>query len=353
MSSPDISLTSPDLIRHVDSAIMAAADDVDRLTHRRFWNAIETSYYDWPNFQSAYPWRIWLDQREIADKDGSGYLGVAPVITTGVQSTSPVQIPLNQFFWQPRNSGPPFIAFELSRAASYSYGLSSTPQEDTSITGVHGYWMQTRAAGSLAAAVASSTVGTVTVSDSSVVGVGDVLIAGTEQMLVQDDAFADTGQQQTGEGCTTDSAADDVLTVGTGADIHAGEILQLDSEWMLATSVTGNNVTVDRAIAGTELTVHSDAEVYARRLLTVQRGFGGTTAAASYNSGQVLLASLPPSMVRELAIGEALNYVYQKTSGYARTIGENGASTVPGGSLPDLRNRAYAGYGRKARQRVI
>ena len=60
-----------------------------------------------------------------------------------------------------------------------------------------------------------------------------------------------------------------------------------------------------------------------------------------------------PAEVHEYAIAEALNYVYQKTSAYARTIGENGARTVPGGSLPDLRQRVYERYARQGRQRVV
>lgn len=351
MTATDIKLTQ-DNVRHIDSAIQGAAGDVDGLTNRRFWNAVETAYFDWPNFQGAAPWRIWTDAFEVADKDGSGPLGIAPVLMTGVQSTSPVTIPLASVFWQPRNYGPPWNAVELSRASSYSFGLSSTPQEDVSLYAVRGYWTKTRPGGSLAAAMADTTSTTVTVSDSSLIGVGDVLISGTEQLLVSDAAMADTGQAQQGDGCSTSSPADNVLTVSSGAAVHAGEYLQLDAEWMLAESVTGNNVLVVRAVLGTVIATHTDAEVYAMRSLTVERGFGGTTAATHLNSAP-LLVSLVPEQVRELAIAEAQNYVFQKTSGYARTIGENGATTVPGGSLPDLRSRVCTHYARKARQRVV
>jgi hypothetical protein len=350
MSAPDITFTA-DMTRHVDSALEAGADEADRVTRRRFWNAIETNYWDWPNYTGAYPWRIWLDAKEIADKDGSGYLATAPVVTTGVQSSSPVTIPNDNLFWQPRNYGPPYRGVELSRASSFSFGLSDTPQEDVSILAVFGYWMATRPGGTVAANVNSS-VTAVTVSDGSVAGPGDVLVAGTEQLLVRDAGMADTGQQQTGSGCSTTSAGDCLLTVADGTQLHAGEILQLDSEWMLALSVTGNVATVQRAYSGTQIATHSDAEVYAQRALTVARGFGGTTA-ASHTASATLLACLIPGMVREYAIAEALNYVFQKTSGYARTIGENGATAVPGGSLPDLRNRVWEQYGRRVRQRVV
>ena len=351
MTATDIQLTI-DTARLADSAIEAAADEADRLTKRRFWNAIETNYYDWPNFQRAYPWRIWLDAKEVADKDGTGPLASAPVIKTGVQSSSPQTIPLSAIFWQPRNYGPPWNAIELSRASSYSFGLSGTPQEDVSIQAVTGYWAKTRAGGTLAAAVSSASAGTVTVSDSSVLGVGDVLIAGTEQLLVSDQAMTSTGQVQAGAGCTTAQENDNVLTVADGTQVHAGETLQLDAEWMLAESVTGSNVTVQRAVLGTVLATHSGATVYAPRQLAVLRGFGNTTA-ATYTQGTALLVQLIPPEVHEYAIAEAQNYMFQKTSGYARTIGENGARTVPGGSLPDLRQRVQERYGRQARQRAV
>ncbi len=341
MSAPDIKQVQ-DYVRHVDSAIESAAQDVDKLCNRRFWNAIETNRWDWPNFQRAYPWRIWFDAKELAD-----VTGVPPVVTTGGQS-----IPDSAIFWGPWNYSPPFTFMELDRSQSYSFGVGDTPQRDVSIQGLFGYWTQVKPGGTLAAAVSSTTATAVTVSDSSDLGVGDVLIIGTESMLVRDSAMTDTGQAQSGSGCSTTSAADNLLTVGNGADLAAGEVLQLDSEWMLATSITGNVVTVERAYGGTQIADHSGAEVYAQRLLTVARGFGGSTAATHALDDAVSVQLIPPD-ARELAIAEALNYVFQKTSGYARTLGEAGSSPVPGGSLPDLRARVYASLGRKNRRRVI
>lgn len=329
----------------IDSALMAGADDVDELCHRRFYNVLETRYWDWPNFQRAWPWRIWLDQAELADVTVN-----VPVVTTG--STV---IPNSAIFWgDPNYPTAPFNQLQLNRSQSYAFGVGNTPQRDVSIEGLYGYWLQTRAAGTLAAAVSSTTATTVTVSDSSPTGLnpGDVLTVDTESMLVEDNALADTGQQQTGDGCSTAEANDNILQVGTGSALNVGELIVLDSETMLVQSINGNNVTIVRSYDGTLLATHDDAEVYAWRLLTVQRGFGGTTAATHTDSAS-LVAALVPGQVHELALAETLNYVLQKTTGYARVIGENGAKTVPGGSLPDLRQRVYAQYGRKGRTRVV
>lgn len=341
MTATDIK-TTVDYVRHVDSAIEAAAEEADRLTKRRFWNEIRTGKWDWPNYQRAAPWRVWFDAAELAD-----VTEYPPAVTTGGQV-----IPPSAIFWGPWNYAPPYSYMELDRSQSYAFGAGSTPQQDIRVTANFGYWARVKPGGTLAAAVSSTTSAAVTVSDSSAAGVGDVLIVDGESMLVSDNAMADTGQAQQGDGCSTASPSDNVLTVSSGAAVAAGEVLQLDAEWMLAESVTGDNVTVERAYLGTQIAGHSDAAVYAPRSLTVLRGFGGTTA-ATHESGAAASVALVPAEVRELAIAEAINYVYQKTSAYARTIGENGGTTVPGGSLPDLRNRVYERYGRKARQRVV
>jgi polyribonucleotide nucleotidyltransferase len=53
-------------------------------------------------------------------------------------------------------------------------------------------------------------------------------------------------------------------------------------------------------------------------------------------------------------VAEAINHVLQETSGYARTMAVPGAgNVVPGGGLPDIRQRAYEAHGRRMRQRVV
>jgi hypothetical protein len=339
-SAADI-FSAADYNAHIDSAIQAAVPEINGLCKRRFYNVIETAYFDWPNYQYAYPWRIWLDERELAD-----VTALVPVVTTGGQS-----IPDSAIFWGPWNYAPPYNYLELDRSQSYAFGVGDTPQRDVAITGNFGYWTQTRPAGALAAAVSDTTSQAITVTNSAVTGVGDTIIVDSESMLVSDKAYSDTGQAQTGDGCTTDLASDNLLTVGDGSDIYAGELLQLDGEVMLSVSVTGNVITVIRAYDGSVLAAHSGAEVYAGRALTVLRGQFGTTA-ATHDSAAPVSALLYPPEVRELAIAESLNIVAQKTSAWARTLGEN-TSAVPGAGLPDLRDKCYTAHGRKGRQRVI
>ena len=345
-SASDI-LQTADYNVHVDSAITAARADVDRLCKRRFYNVDTTAYFDWPNFQYAYPWRIWFDERELADVTVN-----VPAVYTGVAGgTLPgTVIPDSAIFWGDPNYSPPYRSLQLNRSLSYAFGTGPTPQRDVGITGTFGYWINSRPAGTLAADAMDSDT-TITVSDSSVVGVGDTITIGSERILVSDKNWSDTGQAQVSTGCSTAQANDNLLEVASGPAIKAGELLQLNAETMLATGVAGNYVTVIRSYDGSALATHSGAEVYAGRLLTVMRGQFGTTAAA-YDSDAAITALLYPGQVRELAIAESLNYVAQKSSAYARTLAAH-SSAVPGAGLPDLRARVYEAYGRKLRQQVI
>lgn len=325
----------------IDRAIEAARDDVEGLCRRRFYLMDATEYWDWPNFQSARPWKIWLEARELADVTSN-----VPVVTAGG-----VVIPSSAIFWGPWNYAPPFTFLELDRSQSYSFGGGSTPQRSVSIQGTFGYWLKTAPAGALASAMSDTTSTAVTVTNGSAVGVGDVLTCGTERMLVQDKGMADTGQALA-SGATTALASDNLLGVSSGPAFHVGEVVQADAEQMLITSITGNSLTVKRAWNGTVLAVHATPEIYAARLLTVIRGDLGTTA-ATHTSSAALTITLIPGLVKELAVGEAVNHVLQETTGYARALPQGSGSVMPGGGLPDLRDRCYAKFARKNRPRTV
>jgi len=337
----DIKPTQIDALR-VDRALETARDDIEALTHRRFYNVLETRFVDWPNYDYAYPWRVWLDAAELAD-----ITSTVPVVTTGTEV-----IPADNLFWgNPKYPYPPFNYVEINRSTNSSFGVSTTPQRDISILGVFGYWNRTTAAGNLAAAITDTTGTSVTVTNSNSPGVGDVMIVNSESLLVTDRNWVTTSQTQS-SGCTTASNSDNSLTV-SGGTFFAGETLLLDAEQMLVTSVNGSVLTVKRAWNGTVLATHSGATIYAGRLLSVGRGFGGTTAATHSNNAAVTIATIPGS-VKSLAIAEALNIIQQETSGYARQVGEPGAAIpATGGSIPDLRDQVYQRYGRKVRRRVI
>ncbi len=327
----------------VDDAIEAASESVEGLLHRVFYPTVATHYFDWPNFQYAYPWRLWLDNKELADVTAN-----VPVVTSGG-----VVIPAPACNFEPVNSGPPYTSLELRRDMPYSFGVGQTPQRDIGIAGTFGFWTKTGPAGTLAANLTDTTGTTATVSSGALLGVGDNFLIGSERLLVVDKGMTSTGQTQQGSGAGTAQKADNVLAVADGTLFAEQEVLLLDGERMLVTDIAGNSLIVERAWDGTPLQTHSGAAVYASRRLTVVRGILGTTA-ATHSSGAAVSVAIVPGLVRELAEAEAIVAVAQQVGAYAATQGDGQSKVAKiAAGLPDLRDRCYTAYGRKARKRVV
>jgi hypothetical protein len=337
----------------IDRAICAGTDAVESLTQRKFYPLDATRMWDWPNFQYAYPWRLWLDQYELA--------AIPTAITTGSLLPVPVVIPVSSVICHPINEGPPFTRIELRRDKNSAFGYNSTPQLDISITGTFGYWMKTRAAGSLAASALAADQ-TITVSDGVSPGVGDVVIIDSERMIVDDAQYVSTGVSFVG--LSTAKASDNIVTVADGTKFTVGEVLQVDSEWLLIASITGNNLTVIRAWDASILSAHTGGTIYARRLLNVLRGSLGTTAASHSNNAPIVVSDVP-GLVREMAIAESVVYLTQEPNAYGGAAAPQKATTqarggfnvseMPAGAgLPDIRQRlGNSKFTRKARSRVI
>lgn len=327
----------------IDRAIEAASDSIDGTMHRVFYTTIDTRYVDWPNFQFAYPWRVWLDQAELAD-----ITAVPPVLKSGGNV-----IPAGQIFWGNPRYNPPFTYFELDRSSSAALGQGNTPQRDVALTGQFGFNALTVYGGALAAAVSDTTGTSITVTDGSAVGVGNGLLIGTERMLVTGRANVTSTQTQQTTGAGTASNADVTLAVTDGTKFFVGEVVQLDSERMLIVDVTGNNLTVKRAWDGTVLATHSGATVFVSRLLTVVRGAQGTTAATHLNAATVSVHLVPP-LIKQLGVAESVVSMASEPGAYARVQGSGpGASKGIGDGVMALRAQAYQRYGRKARIRAV
>lgn len=324
----------------IDRAIQSAARNIEGHLHRIFYPNDTTRYFDWPNFQYAYPWRLWLDQHDLA--------AIPSSVTSGG-----VAIPLSACNFEPVNSAPPYTYLELRRDQNYGFGVGPTPQRDVAITGTWGFWAYTDAAGSLAAAVSSTTTGTVLVSDGSLVGVGALLVADSERMLVSERSSNDTGQTNL-SGATTADARDNAVGVTDGTQLHLDEVIQIDSERMLIVDITGNTTTVKRAWDGTVLATHSiGTHIYAFRTLSVLRGQLGTSAATHLNAAPVSVHRVP-ALIRDLAIAESTNRLTQEVGGYSDPEGEGGSAVKGlGSSLADLWDEAETTFGRKHRIRVI
>lgn len=311
------------------------------LLHRVFYPTVKTCYFDWPNYQRAWPWMLYLEASELA---------AVPTDPAAVKvGNGTITIPLSQCRFEPVNSGPPYISLELDRSSTAAFGGGSTPQRDISITGTFGYNLNTTSVGTITAAVSDTTGTTISCSNSAAIGVGDLAVIDSERMLVTDKAWISTGQSQQGSGCTTADTADNLLTVTDGSKYAAGEIVQLDGERLFVSGIAGNLLTTIRAWDGTTLAAHAGATIWAPRSLIVQRGFGGTTA-TTHTNGTTLSRHVYPSGVVELALAEAINNLISRTSGWARTIGAGDwVRNATGQGLNDLRSRTILAYGRQAR----
>jgi len=349
----------------IDRAMQSAADKIEGQMHRVFYPNDTTYRWDWPNYQYAYPWRVWLDNWDLQ-------------ILTQLQSPFGTTLPLNALIGYPLNRKPgfPYRQVQIDRSQTVFWGATATPQASIWMTGTFG-WIGLDQAGTLAANVTTTTATSVTISDGSQCGPGDVIVLnpGTgavpfpqaqyahtfgaiapltgERVLVTDVAPTATGLTQSGSGCGTAQEADNQLSTTGSGSLNVGEVIVLDAERMLVTQIIGGVATVTRAWDGTILATHTAATVNALRLLTVQRGQLGTSP-ATYTSGQAISRCRPPQLIRDVAIAEAVNQVMQETSGYARTVGGPDVSmAAPGVALADLWDEAVTTYGRKARSRVV
>lgn len=326
----------------VDDAIAAATDSVEGFLHRVFYPQTVTRYFDWPNFQGTYPWKNYLDAAELADVTVT-----VPVVTSGGNV-----IPAANLLWGPWNYAPPFTRLEIKRSTSSAFGQGPTPQRDIAITGTFGYWIKTAPGGALAAAMTDTTGTAATVTNSAAVGVGDQILIDSERMLVADKAMVSTGQTQQ-SGLATAAVNDVALGVTDGTKYFGGELLLLDSERLLVVDVAGNTLTVKRGWDGSVPAAHTGAAIYAQRLLTVTRGDFGTTAATHLNAAPVS-RNLVPGLVRQLTLAEAVVAVTLGPAAYATTQGSGaGKQSNVGAGVPDVRDRCYTRFGRKARFRVV
>jgi hypothetical protein len=320
----------------VDRACESASRAVEGCLHRRYFPQAGTRYFPWPSADMSTPWRLWLDADEL--------VSASAVVSAGTA------VPPTDYYLEPVNTGPPYVAIEINLGRSSAFGGGSTGQRSIAITGVYGYTADETPGGATAEALDASETG-VDVTDSAAAGVGALIRVDSERMLVTGKAMLTTGQ--TLQAALAASVAGTAVSVSTGAGFAVGETILLDSERMLVQDIAGNTLTVKRAYDGTVLASHTGSTIYAPRTLTVTRGAVGTAAATHLTAAPVLIHA-PPPLVRDLALAYALNQLLQEQSGYARVAGSGDHQReYTGRGLRDIEDDARARYGRKARTRAI
>lgn len=317
--------------------IAAGSQAVEGLCKRRFYPERRTVKIDYPNYQLAPAWTLWLESNEIISLETltSGGVTIAANDSMLRRSDDLREPPYDQ------------IQMDLSSAAVLQAG--PTWQEAIEILGVFGgdrdtdmSYVDGALSGSINTSVTSITL--VPSAGTLEVGVGSLLMMESERMIVRDRQMADTTVNTSGT--LTDLQSARLLPVTNGALFAVGETILIDAERMDITDIAGNNLIVDRATDGTSLATHgSGVDVYALRTCIVQRGALGSTA-ATHNGNTFSIHRYPP-LVETLAEAETLVLIEQARASYARVIGSGANAKESGGQgLNDIRMSTKAKHGR-------
>jgi len=315
--------------RRIDRHIAAGADSVEKLTGRRFYPELATRTLDWiPELDTPMAWRLWLGENEMATQPTA--------ITSGG-----VALDLANVLARP-DTGPPFDHLEINRGSSAAWSSAATSQRAISAASTYASCPVDDVAAATLAANINASVTTVTVGASWEIGVGSLLLCGTERMWVTNRSMLTTGQTLLSPMDNQQSST--AVAVTTGSAFTEDEVIMLDGEKMRVDEITGNTLYVTRKWDGTALTAHNGATIYARRSLTVERGVLGTTA-ASHTLGDSVLVYRPPSLINQLNIAYAEVGFLDEASGYSRTVGSGeNEREAAGRRLIQLEERVKRAY---------
>jgi hypothetical protein len=328
----------------IDSKLETASRTIESFLHRRFYPERRTVQMDWPNYQYAYTWQLWLGDNELITLEeltsGGNNITADSILRRGDDRAEP-----------------PYTYIEINlNSNTGAFGGGTTFQRSLGVTGVFGYNDTSTAlpAGTLGATV-NAAASTLVINPSNgyyPVGVGALLLIGTERIILTNRRMSDTGQNLAS---TLDALqSDSVVTVSDGTTFALGETILLGAERMRIDDIAGNNLIVTRAWDGSNLTTHIIGEdLYALRSFTARRGTLGSTA-AGHNSGDAVYMHEFPGPVNELCVAETVVLLEQSSAGYARVVGSGPSQRESSGAgLTDIRERAWIAYGRKSRKAAI
>ena len=313
----------------IDRKIEAASRTAESCLHRRFYPALVTVEYDWPNYQYVAPWQLWLDDNEA--------ISIISMVAGGTTIDA-----ADRFLRRGDNKAePPYSYIEIDQASAAALQSGDTWQKSIVLSLLTG-WNDTDTSAphaTLSGAINSSVLtGVLNPSTGPYedLGVGSLLLIGTERLQVIGRRYSAVTGQTLG-GNLEDHQSVVSIPVTSGAAFSVGESILIDSEKMRVTEIAGNTLVCDRAFDGTVLDTHtSGASIYARRTFTFKRGVLGSTAASHSDTDSVYVHAYPEPLP-ELVIAEVCAAMgvetHESFSDY----------------LKDLRERAYYTLGRVSR----
>lgn len=324
--------------RAVGRAIESGSRSVEAKCHRYFFPWQGQYRFNWPDRKYKNSWKLWLDDRELISVDE-------------LISGDDGPIPPEGYFLEPTNDGPPYDAVEINLGDSYTFSSGSTHQQAIQITGLWGYDLRERQVTVLDGGIAADAT-SLLVDDGSQIGIGSLMRIDSERMRVTGRRWATSGVTLTAPLAANRAAQTVAVSDGTG--FNPGETILVGFERLYINDVVDNTLNVSREWDGTTLAAHlTDADVLVSRLLLIERGVLGTSAATHSDTTVVRLHQFP-ALITQLAIAEAINSHYQELSGYSRVSGEGeNAKEYTGRGLNELRGRCYTAHGRQARFRSV
>ncbi len=319
-------------------AIETGSRATEALCHRRFFPWLGQYRFDWPSPKYRNSWTIWLDGKDL--------ISVSELV-----SGDDGPIPVEGYFLEPTNSGPPYTSVQVDLGDSYTFSSGATHQQAIQVTGLWGYDLNERAVTVTSEGIAADTV-EMRVDSGSDLGIGDLIRVDSERMVIRGRRWATSGVNLAGP--LAANMGSQTVAVTDGDAFSPGETILVGFERLYINDVVGDSINVQRCWDGTTLAAHLvGADVLVSRSMLVDRGMLGT-AAASHNSTSVVYQHRFPALIRQTAIAEAINQHYQELSGYSRVSGAgDNAKEYTGRSLNDLRSRCYTAHGRMARFRSV
>lgn len=318
----------------IDRLLESASRQIDSLLRRHFYPVVATKAYEWPAPFQNTSLRLYL---------ADDLLDVTSILSGGAPMTSYVP--------QPVNDGPPYSRIEVNLASDDSFEQDAVRQLSIIIEGIWGYSWDMAVVGALVDTIDNVQTDLI-VPDASRVGIGDLIFIGTEAMLVTDKLMLVNTSLL--DGAVTANAADTLITVDAGTDFNVGEVVLVGAERMLISAIAANDLVVKRAYDGTVLAAHTDDDpTYVERTLTVVRAACGTTPDA-HTAADPITRNVPPGLISDWCLAEAVSRFYQEESGYARNIGSGDAAIeVTGKALKDIRAQCMDAYYRGRGPRAI
>lgn len=354
-------VNGPDENASIDRLLESTSREIERILGRLFYGYVSTRYYDFPVKDADV---IWSDARNYFPYDDSTDPVGWPIYESVTQNPIDRRILLKAdllvvdtltvdgdtvtaYYLEPFNEGPPYTRIELETSVADPGG--DARRRAVAIAGTWGYCNTQAAAGALAEADDGSETA-LDVTDSSLIGVGDLILIGAESMIVTEKNLLATAAIVNMAGnIAADESVVAITFDGTGS-VKQGEIITIGAERMLVEAVAGSVLTVKRSYDGSVLAAHlNDDGIYAPRTLTVERAAVGTTA-ATHSAAAAITKNVPPGLIAELCLAETIYARTQEQGHMALTVGQGEAvREISGKGIADVRKRVAEAYGKTKR----